>query len=437
MMAGLTLPVLLLTAGYGVNVAQISITRANLLSALDSAVTSTARDLTTGAITEKDAPAVVEAFLIANGLRAYATEGRLKLDSLVINKVDKTVGAKASVVLDVAFPLFGLDNRQIITAESAAVYSDKKVEVAMMLDVTLSMRGTKLDELKVAASNAVTHLLSANSNGGSRVRVALVPYSAAVNVGPLASRSVFYEQHGGPDLPPANWVQMASLSDNCATERKMPDGSADISDLGPYNTRRNHMGEHYPTLVNRDERLGSGLATCPSARIVPLTADQNALLASIRNFSASGVTAGGIAAQWGYYMLSPNWRRPIADAGLGAGPADHNPREVSKVAILMTDGAFNTAFLSNIANPVMNAQAQSSANAEKICKEMKDDGIAVYTIGFALPADEKSAARTVLKNCASPQTGSIRYFHEASNGEELDRTFAEIAMNIERLALTK
>src|SRR5690606_2319158 len=87
MMAGLTLPVVVLAAGYGVNVAQISITKANLLTALDSAVTSTARDLTTGAIEEKDAREVVEAFLIANGLRAYAREGKLTLDSLVIDRL--------------------------------------------------------------------------------------------------------------------------------------------------------------------------------------------------------------------------------------------------------------------------------------------------------------------------------------------------------------
>ena len=29
---------------------------------------------------------------------------------------------------------------------------------------------------------------------------------------------------------------------------------------------------------------------------------------------------------------------------MGAGPADHDDRRVSKVAILMTDGQFNTAF---------------------------------------------------------------------------------------------
>ena len=56
------------------------------------------------------------------------------------------------------------------------------------------------------------------------------------------------------------------------------------------------------------------------------------------------MTAGGIAAQWGYYMLSPEWRDAIKAAGMGGGPADHDPKKVAKVAILMTDGQFNTAF---------------------------------------------------------------------------------------------
>lgn len=55
MMTGIVMPVLLVGTGFGVNIGQVTLTRANLLAALDAAVTSTARDLTTGAIQEKDA----------------------------------------------------------------------------------------------------------------------------------------------------------------------------------------------------------------------------------------------------------------------------------------------------------------------------------------------------------------------------------------------
>src|SRR5690242_9389292 len=57
------LTTILLSVGFGINTAQMVLTRSNLLNALDSAVTSTARDLTTGAIPEDDAEKTVKAFL--------------------------------------------------------------------------------------------------------------------------------------------------------------------------------------------------------------------------------------------------------------------------------------------------------------------------------------------------------------------------------------
>src|SRR5690606_3749171 len=89
MMAAIIVPVLALAAGYGINVGQMSLVRSNLLAALDSAVTSTARDLTTGAIAERDAHAVVEAFLVANGAGGFAASDALSLDSIMIDRQAK------------------------------------------------------------------------------------------------------------------------------------------------------------------------------------------------------------------------------------------------------------------------------------------------------------------------------------------------------------
>jgi Flp pilus assembly protein TadG len=47
---GVVSVVLMMSAGFAVNIAQVVMTRSNLLNALDSAITSTARDLTTGVI---------------------------------------------------------------------------------------------------------------------------------------------------------------------------------------------------------------------------------------------------------------------------------------------------------------------------------------------------------------------------------------------------
>ena len=79
------LTTILLSVGFGINTAQMVLTRSNLLNALDSAVTSTARDLTTGAIPEDDAEKTVKAFLFTNGGTGFASADKISLDSLVVD----------------------------------------------------------------------------------------------------------------------------------------------------------------------------------------------------------------------------------------------------------------------------------------------------------------------------------------------------------------
>lgn len=426
---------LVLAAGYGLNVAQLSLTRSNLLNALDSAVTSTARDLTTGRIVARDARATVEAFLAANGGSGFASADRITLDSLTVDRNTGAVRATASVVVDLVFPLFGDPTRRIST-ESAALYSDRRIEVAFMLDVTGSMAGQKLRDLKTAAKNAVTTFLAGQDPSRPRVRIALVPYADAVNVGDL-SPVVYAERDGSsssepPPFAPGRLViaaaggfspQAASYTpvegsapppDRCATERE---------------SRHHQFTDARPevAMVNRDWRL----AFCPSARLMPLSADEAALKAAIDGFSASGHTAGQIGIQWSWYMLSPQWASVLPAS---ARPAPHDPKAVAKYAVLMTDGEFNTAYADVAEGQNTRAQtSRSRRNAERLCDEMKKQGIEVFTVGFML---REQNAKAVMKDCASPDTASVQHYFEASSGAELDEAYRSIARQIERLALT-
>lgn len=440
-LGGVTIPLLAMAAGFGLNIVQLSNVKSSLSLAVDAAVTSTARDLTTGRIKPEDADSSVRTLLEVNAANLLAPGEKVVLRSVTVDKLAGTVEATAEIDVDIFFPLFGTANRQRVSATTASLYSDKRIEVAMMLDVTGSMGGQKIKDLKTAAQNAVSILLTGQDADKPRIRIALVPYAEAVNTGGL-SDAVFVEKPGKSDLPPPiDAVQAVSASsggDGCATERKDKDGAADFSDDGPYTERENNKGEIYLARVNRDDRVGS----CPSAKLIPLTADMAKLTTAIDGFRANGVTAGGIAAQWGYYMLSPKWRTAIKDANIGAGPADHDAKKVAKVAILMTDGLFNTAFAGVSGKAQGGQSAKSGSYAESICANMKKDGIEVFTIGFDLDnkdtsKSERNAAKAVLKNCATPDTATLKRYFEVSTGKELDDAFQTIARNIERLSLTK
>ena len=457
-----------LSAGYALNLAQLYNARSGLKNALDAAVTSTARDIISGKIAADNARDRVELFLQANGDPTFASGDKLVLDTLTIDKTKSTIKVAGHIDVDLYFPLFGLSNERRVTNVSAAVYSDKTIEVAMMLDVTRSMKKEgkvdKIGDLKLAAENAVKAFLANQNPENPRVRVALVPYASGVNVGAL-SRNIYAEQPRSSDLPPAandeviggkkNTTELPAFDkyvakvatafkpeDSCATERKDKNGKPDFSDDAPDSVRLNKNGKKYYALVNRDDKLsGSGMNECPKAKIVPLTTDQDALVDSIRDFEANGYTAGAVAIQWTYYMLSPKWRKAIKTAKLGDGPTDRDDKKISKVAILMTDGQFNTAF-AGVGSDYNGQDSKTRQNAEAICKNMKDDNIEIFTIGFDLDNKDMSkaqrdAAKGVLKKCATQDTTAIKHYFEASTGEELDNALQEIVYNTERLALTQ
>ncbi|RUV83214.1 hypothetical protein EOA75_29630 [Mesorhizobium sp. M1A.F.Ca.IN.022.07.1.1] len=446
---GAAASVLALGVGFAVNIAQVYNARSSLQSVVDAAVTSTARDLTLGVIKEADADASVQAFLDANSAAGILQAKQIVLDKLTIDRTSKTVQVNAHADVGLYFPLFSVGDMQRVGASTTALYSDKKIEVALMLDITGSMaankraKTNKIGDLQAAASQTVKDLLGQNRDPSEpRVRVAIVPYAEAVNTGGLAD-TVFVETSTGPKLPPPIdaplAVSVTTAPDKCATERKDKDGYADYSSDGPYTLRQDNNGRTYQAKVNRDYRM----KVCPSAALVPLTADQNTLLTAIGHFQAAGVTAGGIAAQWGYYMLSPSWRSAIADARLGAGPANFDPKKVAKIAILMTDGQFNTAFARGRGTSASDDQGRRSrANAEAICENMKHDGIEVFTIGFdlndpSMTTTERDQARSVLKDCATDDTSSLKHFYEAATGTELSDAFDQITRNIEKLTINR
>ncbi|QPC90268.1 pilus assembly protein [Mesorhizobium sp. INR15] len=427
---GLAASVLALGAGFSVNVSQLYNARSSLQGVVDAAVTSTARDLTTGVIKETDANKSVQNFLDANSTAGILEANQIVLDKLTLDKTANTVQADVHVDVALYFPIFGLGDKQRVTASTTSLYSDKTIEVAMMLDVTGSMAGQKIKDLRTAASNAVDSFIGNQDPSKPRVRVSIVPYANSVNAGALAASSVYVETNVSQrkQAPGNASAQPASVSasyGNCATERK---GADQYSDAGPASS-----------MVNRDFWLSqfakdSGTAACPVATLVPLTADPAALKNVIKNLVASGGTAGHVGVQWAWYMLSENWGSVMKASER---PAKMDPKKVAKYAILMTDGEFNLSYFdATDASDVYNSAGKEPTRtaAKKLCAAMRAKGIEIFTIGFKL--DEANAV-TTLQDCANPDTGSVKHFYQAANGGELDSAFQTIARNIETLALTK
>lgn len=133
----------MLAVGFGVGTAQLMNAKSALGAAVDAAVTSTTRDLTLGNVTEQQASASVKAFLDANsGGGGALPSGKIVLDRVTLNRSAYTVEVAAHVDVPLFFPVFGLEKTRRVSQTSAAAYSFRQIEVAMILDVTGSMKKT-------------------------------------------------------------------------------------------------------------------------------------------------------------------------------------------------------------------------------------------------------------------------------------------------------
>ncbi|MEO0545069.1 MAG: TadE/TadG family type IV pilus assembly protein [Pseudomonadota bacterium] len=389
--------IMVMTAvGLSIDISRALMAQTHLSNAVDSAVLSTTRLVTQGAMSEEDAKKEVKKFLFANfddsKFGSQPTITAVKVDSAA-----NTMSVSAHIDLPTAFMgIAGVDTQRV-NWNSEAAFSNTKIEVAMALDVTGSMGSyipgtsdTKIDVLKDAASGAIDTLIP-NATAAQRVRIGLVPYAATVNAKPVISRI------------------STTGSGKCIYER-----------VGP--------NAHNDTFANGSNPVGSTKSYCPSAKIMPMTNDATKLKNHINSFSIGGCTAGHTAIAWAHYMVSPNWNGAW---DLESEAASYSDAETRKYAIIMTDGIFNTHISSgNVCTSA--GETNSRADALALCSEMRSRDIDVYTIAFDAPTD----AAKLMEDCANPNTAQSQYYFNATDRTELENAFQAIAKDIQSLRLT-
>ncbi|MBO6638408.1 MAG: pilus assembly protein [Roseitalea sp.] len=390
---GVTSLALLTAAGMALDYSRLSSGKARLNHALDAAVLSTTRDITSGKVQPEDAEELVRKFVLANIDEGDFPGDPVQIDQVIVDPVEKTLEVVASLRVPMTLSKLFSDDYQTVSTGSKGQFSNTKIEVSMALDITGSMGGslsgsseTKIEALKAAATNAVS-LMMAAPGADDRVRIGLVPYAATVDASPVIDE-----------------INYTGTSNGCVYER-----------TGPKRFTDDFATPSYPV---------GGTTSCPGAQIVPMTNDETLLTNRINGFGTGGCTAGHIAIAWSYYMLSPNWD-PAWPADSEAAPYAPGTR---KYAIIMTDGIFNRHQSSGSG---CDKEKPSRKYARKLCKNMKAQGIQIYTIAFAAPSN----AAALMQKCASPDTAETQYFFDADNSAELDAAFEAIAKDITGVTL--
>ena len=300
-----------------------------------------------------------------------------------------------------------------VASAGKVVWGPVRVEVAMALDNTGSMAGTKLTELKKAAKLLVDTLEDVETKEGD-VKIGLVPFAQTVRVDATTYKYddwISFPSRRGDCIKWKNgrcseYEQIPFDKDNwkgCIQDREM---DYDTTDEPPDNS----ADWLYPAVEK----------SCPNetlAVVRKLGWDFDAIRAAIQSMTAVGMTNVTIGAQWGVAMLS-HWK-PFTD---GVDPANVGTEgKTQKYLILLTDGD-NT----RSAHYNDNSNDRIDARTKLACAAAKAQKITVYSIRVM------DGDIPLLTACASKPEN----FYNVETASQLTPVFTAIAAEISKLRVS-
>ncbi len=401
---------LLALIGVAIDASRFNSGALRISAALDSAGLAAARAQWNAGMTTAKLQKMAQDFFDANVIAAGA---KVSCGSIGLNRDVATGLVSVSITCNqetMFGALVGVESAPI-TRDASVVYNLIDIDLALMLDITGSMSGSKISDLRDAATLLVDTLMGPSGHAGE-VRIALAPYAASVNVGP------YFKKITGEDrdivVNPATGATITQPT--CIAERT---GSKAYKADAPKLTSATTL---LPTLESEmsgattADRVASANGRCPSAEILPLTNNAQLLRNRIKALPASGATAGHLGTAFARYLVAPEWGGkvwPAASTGL-----PYNANGTIKAVILMTDGIYNTDY---------SGSGSSASQALKHCDAIKADGVLVYSVAFKAPGSSK----TLLEQCSS----GPGYSFDTSTGSELADAYKKIAEQLMELRL--
>lgn len=467
---GLMMLVLIGCTGIAIDTGRAMVVKARLASALDAA------GLAVGArVSTTDYNADATKFVNANFKTDYAGAAVDQTSIKATLSSDKsTISLTATAVMPTVFMRIFGSNSVTVSASTEITRASTGIELVMVLDNTGSMGiSNSMGALKTGAQSLVDGLLAGNPDD---VFIGLVPFSQAVSIGPsLVGGAAF--------VTPATWVDITSTVRDgytntvppytywtgCLEERQKgfdqtddppniliantlfksyysPDTASFVSGGGQVNDwiTTNWLGikkySVFYTGYNNNQQQGPA-AYCPQA-MTPMTNDKAKITDGINAMTAQGSTFINVGAAWGWRMLSPKWRGVWGgDMLANKQPLNYNTKNMSKAAIIMTDGEnsftdkYYTAY-GYLADGRLGTTNRSTAETtldtklSAICNSMKTAGITVFTIAYDNP---DTSTKNMLQACAS----NTSYYFDAGNTTELIGKFDLIRGALSKLRVSK
>ncbi len=414
--------------------------------------------------------------------------------SIVVSNVNGVIDL--TLVGDINTLFMGLANIHTmdINVASQVVVGGGTIEIAMVLDNSGSMGGSKISALKDAAEGLVNTLFTGMPPSTTDLSFSLAPFATFVDIGESNINASWMDTNALSSIHSENFSSPANRFDlynnianvhweGCVEARPYPydvqddtpsvgipdtlyvpsfapdnrddsrgDGGVYWNDYlpdmisGSNEDRQENIGKYYNGVNAQPDNLGTTYNIGPSflcnqSELVPLTSNQANILDGIGNMVARGNTNIVQGLVWGWRTLSPS--EPFTQ---GRAYTDNRNQ---KILILLSDGAnwitpsrnFNKSLYSAYGFIKDNRLGTVSASSSMItarmndrtaeaCTNIKNTGITIYTITFDL---NDSNTIDMMRNCAS----SNSHYYNSPSVSDLDGVFEEIAEKLRQLRISR
>lgn len=476
---GLGLFTLMAATGVAIDMSRMQSVHAKLANSLDAA------GLAAGAKAHSsDVHTVVGNYLNVNYPDGYLGS-RIVEYNVQVNPNNTLITLDASAEVDMTFmQIFGYPTRTV-SAHSEITRENRGLEMVMVLDVTGSMYGTKINDLRTAATDMVD-ILFGQEETLENLWVGVVPYVTTVNVG--ADKTAWLRDYDESRYP-SQYPNYAVKWKGCVEARSQwPETNGhDLTDEPPYlgdksTATQAQLETTFPmyfwdsqadnewitknkgkttVTLNQDIGYSDAGAKGPNVAcgnpITPFTDNKATLQKAVDELTPwrRGGTMSSEGLAWGWRLISPKWRGMWghADASL---PLDYDTPLMSKAVIMMTDGV-NEVFAPSysvstggsdytsyrrIAEERMGAGVNTTGEGitavnnkfSQICSNMKAEGILIYTVTFQLNnSTSHNNARELFRNCASHPD----FYFDSPDGATLRQSFRTIGDSLANLMISR
>lgn len=423
--------VILIAVGVAVDIGSMSSEKTKLQDLSDSVALAAALS---GLETEAELQEYAINYAKAPHFEGAQPQLALKNGSIVVN-----MSKPHNLFLMSAFDK-DIDEINAVTEVTIPGSSLRNTNLALVLDTTLSMQGSKLDALKDAANEMLTGLDEGNS---SNTMISLVPFADYIRI-PVSNKDQNWLNAPADATRTVNVLDRGA-STNCRNVATTSENTDIVCDAYVYTQRVDNnswegcMGSRRMGLHVTPDFDGSRLpgfwqnGNCRESwnnELLPLTKDIGAVKTALDNLFARGSTYTPAGLIWGWRTLSPN--APFEEVR-------ENPN-ASNIIVLMTDGT-NSVSLNGETNHMegifhygedteADSKAAADALTRTLCTSIKNADIEIYTITYEV-AD--TSTKSLFQECA---TSSNHYF-DANNSDSLKTAFLSIGSGISEIRISR